>query len=77
MKFAPKKYKLIYFTTKRLKFNLTATIQLGEITKNPITSVRVLGVWFDPKLKWNAHVSEVKKKMASQIRALIRIATST
>jgi hypothetical protein len=76
MKFAPQKYELIHFTTKRKKFNLAATIRLGNVTKEPTSSVRVLGVWFDPKLKWTSHVSKIKEKMASQIGALTRITTS-
>jgi hypothetical protein len=76
MKFAPQKYELIHFTTKRKKYNLAATIKLGNVTKEPTSSVRVLGVWFDPKLKWTSYIGRVKEKMASQIGALTRITTS-
>ena len=42
--FAPKKYKLIHFTIAIYKYNLSASITLREITKELLTSVRVLKV---------------------------------
>ena len=44
MKFVPKKYKLIYFTTVTKRFNLSATIRIRDVVKNPTKEVRVLGV---------------------------------
>jgi hypothetical protein len=76
MKFAPKKYELIHFTTATKRFNLSATIRIGEVEKSPTKEVRVLGVWFDPKLKWTAHAKQIKTKMATQAGALARITTS-
>ena len=55
MRFAPQKYKLIHFSRKTKRFNMQASIQIGEIEKSPSQSVRVLGVQVDPKLKWTAH----------------------
>jgi len=55
MQFAPKKYELIHFSRKTRKFNIQASIHIGEIEKNPSQSVRILGIWVDPKLKWTAH----------------------
>jgi hypothetical protein len=54
MKFALKKYKLIYFTRSK-RFNLKAGIHLGGIEKTPKTEVRILGIWVDPKLRWSAY----------------------
>jgi len=35
MQFAPQKYKLIHFSRKTKKFNMQASIQIGEIEKTP------------------------------------------
>jgi hypothetical protein len=75
--FAPEKYELIHLTRKPKKFNMQAQLQLGEITKNPSISVRVLGVWLDPKLRWGEHVKVVKRKMITQTNALLRTTAST
>ena len=42
--FAPKKYKLIHFITTIYKYNLSASITLKEVTKEPLINVKVLGV---------------------------------
>ena len=42
--FALKKYKLIHFITTIYKYNLSANITLKEITKELLTSVKVLKV---------------------------------
>ena len=39
--------------------------------------VRILGVWLDTKLRWNAHVREVKRKAITQVGALTRTSAST
>jgi hypothetical protein len=55
MKFAPQKYELIHFTTATKKHNLQVSIRVRGIEKLPLEQVRVLGVWLDPKLKWQAY----------------------
>ena len=42
--FAPKKYKLIHFIITIYKYNLSASITLREVSKEPLISVKVLGV---------------------------------
>jgi hypothetical protein len=44
MKFAPQKYKLIYFTTATKKHNFQALIRIREIKKLLSEQVRVLRV---------------------------------
>ena len=42
--FAPKKYKLIYFTITIYKYNLSASITLREVTKELLINVKVFRV---------------------------------
>ena len=42
--FAPKKYKLIHFTTTIYKYNLSASITLREVTKELLINIKVLKV---------------------------------
>ena len=42
--FTFKKYKLIHFTIATRKHNLSASITLREVTKEPLMSVKVLRV---------------------------------
>src|SRR6201999_4087226 len=73
----PHKYELIHFTTARKRHNLQASVRLDSIEKKLTTSVRVLGVWLDPKLKWSAHAKIARQKGVAAIAALKRVTTST
>ena len=59
------------------KFNMRVSVQLEEITKSSDTEVRILEVWIDPQLKWEAHVKQILDKMKTQTNALYRTTVST
>ena len=44
IKFALKKYKLIYFIKRLKDFNIRAIIKIGEIEKVTINYIKILGI---------------------------------
>ena len=75
--FAPEKYELIHLSRRTKRFNMRATMRIGDVSVAPKTQMRVLGLHLDPKLNWGSHIRSVKAKMATQTMALSRIAAST
>ena len=75
MQFNAGKSELMHFTRRRAA--VTATIRLGTDTIQPVQSARLLGIQIHRKLRWNAHLAELKSKMQRQTRALTGIAAST
>jgi hypothetical protein len=78
-KFAPDKYQLMHFTKRRgRREDLASTVQIGgdraELCKK---SIRILGVWVDPKLQWKEHCNVAAMKGEKLYSALTRIAAST
>jgi len=80
-KFAPDKYKLIYFTRRKRDPNgdLASTIKIEGFSEEikPETKLRVLGVWVDPKLNWKEHTKIAVGKGTAAFDALSRIAATT
>lgn len=52
-------------------------LQLGDILIQPQESLRVLGLFLDPRLNWTQHIQAINTKMAFQINALARLSGST
>jgi hypothetical protein len=75
--FAPEKYKLIHLARRPKKFNMQASLRLTGAETRPSATIRILGVWLDPRLSWGPHVKEVLKKMETQTNALSRTTAST
>src|SRR5436305_1865960 len=74
--FAPKKYKLIHFTRRR-KADVTARTNIQGFDGKPVSSLRVLGVWVDSKLRWSSHIARAAEKGGTQLEALSRLVGST
>src|ERR1700686_129771 len=62
--FAPDKYKLIHFTKRRKDpdGDLASTVRINAHEVQPVESLRVLGVWVDPKMDWKSHVTKATEK---------------
>jgi hypothetical protein len=79
-RFAPEKYQLMHFTRRRRHSSedLANTIQInGTETELCATSLRILGVWVDPKLQWREQVKISAARGNGLFDALSRITAST
>ena len=59
------------------KFNMEMPINFGNTIIEPETSIRVLGLHVDSKLRWGPHIAQLKAKSISQCRAVNCLAGST
>ncbi|KAH8645339.1 hypothetical protein BX600DRAFT_355719, partial [Xylariales sp. PMI_506] len=74
--FNPDKYELMHFKTD--KSSITSKDHpIGECLNlpgreplPPVNQLRHLGVWLDPALTWNHHITEISKKVRKSIQAL-------
>jgi hypothetical protein len=78
-RFSPDKYKLIHFTKKRKDptGDLKSIVNIANHKTKPEATLKVLGVWVDPKMSWKVHIQEVTKKGLSAYNALSRLVSST
>lgn len=78
-KFAPDKYQLIHFTRQRrhAREDLANSVNIAGHQTRGQDSIKVLGVWLDPKLTWKEHIAQVTRKGISASTAVARLATST
>lgn len=49
--FAPQKYELVHLTRSPKRFNMKAAVDLGITSTKPKTSIRILGLHIDGKLR--------------------------
>ena len=77
VKFAPEKYQMMHFTRARKRHNLAAPMVIQTHQKKPQASLRILGIVFDSKLNWDAHVKSVHLKAAAQLKVMSRLTQST
>jgi len=59
------------------QFNMQAPLPLLGVETKPEASMRILGVWLNPRLNWGAHVKEIQKKMKMHTNALLRTTALT
>jgi ribonuclease HI len=74
--FEPSKYMLIHFT-RNTNHDVSAGIQINDTTISPGNEARYLGVIFDQKLKFHAHLDYATKKGTKFALALSSIARIT
>ena len=74
--FEPSKYMLIHFT-RNTRHDVSAAIQLNHVTISPTGEACYLGVIFDQKLKFHAHLAHATKKGTKFALALSSIARIT
>ena len=76
--FAPEKYQLIHFTRNRRTDSedlATSIVIAGHRTRSQAT-IKLLGVWLDPKLTWKDHITQATRRGQAASQAIGRIATS-
>jgi hypothetical protein len=76
-KFAPDKYSLIHFSRTRSRHNMQACIQIQGHETQPSPSIRLLGLWLDPKLSWGPHVQKIQARTRRNMESLNRLTAST
>jgi len=57
--FAPQKYELLHLFRRPKKVNMAMFINFGTTFIEPRTSIRILGLHIDGKLKWEPHVTQL------------------
>jgi hypothetical protein len=75
-KFAPDKYQLMHFTRKRrhCQADLSSTVRIGSASAElQRKSMKILGVWVDPKLSWAPQRLKAVTKGYLQLAAMERI----
>ena len=51
-------------------------VRFSEAEVAPDTSIRILGLYIDSKLRWGPHIAQVKARVATQARAIKCLAAS-
>ena len=61
-KFAPDKYEVIHFFRTPRRFDMTATPRIEGVRSDTSSTIRILGVQVDSKLKWGPHIAKIHEK---------------
>ncbi len=76
-RFASINYKLMFLTKNYRRFNMTTIININEIIKKSLISMRMLKMQFDIKFKWDLHVKKIHEKMTTWMLAFTRLIVFT
>lgn len=74
VQFDPGKTELIHFTSRRE--TPSNSVQLGDITVEPKPVVRWLGIWFDSKLNFKAHIEKKVNAATAAFYGIQRLGTT-
>ena len=55
--FAPHKYELVHLSRAPKRFNIQELVRFGEAEVAPDTSIRILGLYIDSKLRWGPYIA--------------------
>ena len=77
MIFIFKKYELIHLSHKTRRFNMRATMKIGDVVVEFKTNIKLLKLQIDIKLKWHFHMKTIQIKMIIQCIMLFKISTFT
>jgi hypothetical protein len=75
--FASIKYELIHFVKNTVKFDMQTSIKICDVIKQFSSHVRVLKIQIDNRLKWDAHLRSIQKKMTIQSLTFSRLTAFT
>ena len=69
----------MHFTKRRRDpaRDLTSTVRTASHEIQPQESLRVLGVWVDPKMNWKEHITRATRKGNAAYEAITRFVSST
>jgi len=68
--FASEKYKLMHFTRKSKRFDMTINIQIKNSVIKLKSDVRVLKMQLNTKLQWNAHLQQIEVNHVTRMLTL-------
>ena len=71
--FDERKAQLMHFTHKK---HDNPTLKFGNFTLEPQEKTRWLGIWLDPKLTFNFHLTKVREKGKNTLAQLKRLSKS-
>ena len=57
--FAPKKYELVYLIRSLKRFNMEVSLDFKEVKIDFGSSIRVLGLHVDIKLRWGSYIAQL------------------
>jgi ribonuclease HI len=76
-KFAPEKFQLTHFTRSKTRIDRTQRLRTANGDIAPKATCKYLGVVLDSRLRWKAHIEEIRRKATKTVNALSSLGSST